>query len=99
MEYVIKMEKENKIKKRYGDFMFLVFNKEKICAYIVSILTVFFLFFIANNSKDNTVQTSSNIRNNQNINNSNINVTTNLIKKDENINSKKVENVANKINN
>lgn len=58
--------------------MFLVFNKEKICAYIVSILTVFFLFFIASNSTDNTVQTSSNINDCKNINNSNVNNFSNL---------------------
>lgn len=43
--------------------MFLVFSKEKICTYIVSILTVFLLFFVANTMKSNnfnTVATSSN---------------------------------------
>ena len=42
--------------------MFLVFSKEKICTYIVSILTVFVLFFVANTMKFNnfnTVATSS----------------------------------------
>ena len=39
--------------------MFLVFNKEKICAYIVSVLTVCFLFFIASTT-ENVVETSSN---------------------------------------
>lgn len=45
-----------------GDFMFLIFSKEKICTYFVSILTVFLLFFIANTMKtniQNTVETSS----------------------------------------
>ncbi len=54
--------------------MFLVFNKEKISAYIVSILTVCFLFFIANTipAKDNSTPTSTNIEkinNMQNMNN------------------------------
>lgn len=44
--------------------MFLVFNKEKIYAYVVSILTVFVLFFTAStltkNSEENTKETSSN---------------------------------------
>ena len=35
--------------------MFLVINKEKISAYIVSILTVCFLFFIANNTTKNDI--------------------------------------------
>ena len=46
-----------------GGFMFLVFSKEKICTYIVSILTVFLLFFVANTMKSdnfNAVATSSN---------------------------------------
>lgn len=43
--------------------MFLVFNKEKIYAYIVSILTVCLLFFTAgafNKNAENTQETSSN---------------------------------------
>ena len=48
--------------------MFLVLNKEKIIAYLVSILTVCLLFFVANNvsleSKENITQTSVNIDNN-----------------------------------
>lgn len=44
--------------------MFLVFNKEKIYAYVVSILTVFVLFFTAsafsNNANENTKETSVN---------------------------------------
>lgn len=46
-----------------GDYMFLVFSKEKIYTYIVSILTVVLLFFVANTmniNKNNTVETSSN---------------------------------------
>ena len=41
--------------------MFLVFNKEKIYAYIVSILTVMVLFFTAGllNNKEDIIQTSS----------------------------------------
>ena len=47
------------------DGMFLVINKEKICAYIVSVLTVCFLFIIAsnNNFNEKKVETSSNIYN------------------------------------
>lgn len=40
--------------------MFFVLNREKICAYIVSVLTVCFLFFIAGITED-TKETSSNI--------------------------------------
>ncbi len=40
--------------------MFLVLNKEKICAYVVSVLTVCFLFFIAKVNTDKVVETSSN---------------------------------------
>ena len=43
--------------------MFLVFNKEKIYAYIVSVVTVCFLFFIAGNSQTKTVETSTLINN------------------------------------
>ncbi len=52
--------------------MFLVFNKEKISAYIVSILTVCCLFFIASNvpSKEKSTQTSVNFQNENNTNNS-----------------------------
>ena len=44
--------------------MFLVLNKEKITAYVVSILTVCCLFFIAGNTqeKDKTEATSVNIQ-------------------------------------
>ena len=44
-----------------GDFMFLVLNKEKIYAYLVSAVTVIMLFFVANIMTENksTVQTSS----------------------------------------
>ncbi|MBP3801173.1 MAG: hypothetical protein J6I85_03955 [Clostridia bacterium] len=45
--------------------MFFVINKEKICAYIVSVLTVCFLFIIAsnNNFNEKKVETSSNVYN------------------------------------
>lgn len=43
--------------------MFLVFNREKIYAYLISVLTVCFLFFLANSVND-TVETSSNLTNN-----------------------------------
>lgn len=39
--------------------MFLVFNKEKIYAYLVSILTVCLLFFIASTSAPKDVETST----------------------------------------
>ena len=44
--------------------MFFVLNKQKIYTYVISIITVIFLFCIANsitNNKENTVQTSSTI--------------------------------------
>ena len=44
--------------------MLFVFNKEKICAYFVSILTVVILFCITisstSSTTDNTISTSSN---------------------------------------
>ena len=41
--------------------MFYVFNKQKIYAYLVSVITVILLFCVANslNTTNNTVQTSS----------------------------------------
>lgn len=39
--------------------MFLVFNKEKICAYFVSVLTVCILFFIASTT-EKSIETSTN---------------------------------------
>ena len=42
--------------------MFLVLNKEKICAYLVSAVTVIMLFFVANmmtTNNTNTIETSS----------------------------------------
>lgn len=41
--------------------MFLVFNKQKIITYFVSVLTVFVLFFVAStlNNKGETVETSA----------------------------------------
>ena len=47
--------------------MFLVLNKEKICAYLVSIVTVVLLFLVASNMKSNNniaVQTSSSLKEN-----------------------------------
>lgn len=59
--------------------MFLVVNKEKISAYIISVLTVCFLFFIANNATKNemgnTTATSVNV---ENLNNYNMNNTKNV---------------------
>lgn len=43
--------------------MFLVFNKEKIYTYIISVLTVCVLLFIASNN-NNTVETSSKVNKN-----------------------------------
>lgn len=46
-----------------GGFMFLVFSKEKIYTYVISILTVFVLFFVSStmkNSLNNSVETSAN---------------------------------------
>ena len=42
--------------------MFLVFNKQKICTYLVSVITIVFLLFIASNittNQEDTIQTSS----------------------------------------
>ena len=51
--------------------MFLVLNKEKIAAYVVSILTVCCLFFIASDlpEKENTKATSTNVQEEKNTNN------------------------------
>lgn len=46
-----------------GDYMFFVFRKDKIYAYLVSILTVILLFFAANNTNfmsGEVIETSSN---------------------------------------
>ena len=46
---------------------FFIFNKEKIYAYIVSIMTIFVIFFmsnIINNDINNTEEVSSNVINN-----------------------------------
>jgi len=58
--------------------MFLVFNKEKICAYIVSVLTVCLLFFIAGTT-ENIVETSSNTEQ-INITNENNIIQNNIVK-------------------
>ncbi|MBR0350546.1 MAG: hypothetical protein IJH76_01765 [Clostridia bacterium] len=63
--------------------MFLVFNKEKIYAYLVSILTVCLLFFIASTNTPKDVQTgtkaetSNSVETNSNANSSNDEVKTN----------------------
>lgn len=41
--------------------MFLVFNKEKIYAFLVSILTVCLLFFIASTNKEKEIETSADV--------------------------------------
>lgn len=56
--------------------MLFVFNKEKICAYFVSILTVVILFCITisstSSTPDNTVSTSTNTYTNNTINTINV---------------------------
>lgn len=54
--------------------MFLVFNKEKLYAYIVSVLTVCCLFFIASNTTEKVVETSSNTNHDYNVYQNNLNV-------------------------
>ena len=52
--------------------MFLVINKEKIYAYVVSVLTIVILFFVSsflNSDIKDTQTTSTNIENNQFTNN------------------------------
>lgn len=49
--------------------MFLIVNKDKIYAYVVSVLTVVILFFTSyfiNSNNENTEITSTNIENNSN---------------------------------
>ena len=49
--------------------MFLIVNKDKIYAYVVSVLTVAILFFTSyfiNSNNENTEITSTNIENNSN---------------------------------
>ena len=50
--------------------MFLVFNKEKIYAYLVSILTVCLLFFIASTNNQKDIETDSKIETSYNTNKS-----------------------------
>ncbi|MBR3002001.1 MAG: hypothetical protein IKF38_00270 [Clostridia bacterium] len=52
--------------------MFFVFNKEKIGAYIVSVVTVCLLFFIASTTMKETAETSTNITYNNTIITNNI---------------------------
>ena len=47
--------------------MFLVFNKEKIYAYLVSILTVCLLFFIASTNTNKDVETSTRAESSYNV--------------------------------
>lgn len=52
--------------------MFLVFNREKICTYIVSLLTVMMLLFtVANLNQNNKtmVETSTNLEKSSNVEN------------------------------
>lgn len=60
--------------------MFFVFNKEKICAYIVSVLTVCLLFFIASSSTEKITETSSNIEVKYNNENDINNTLNNIVK-------------------
>ena len=51
--------------------MLFVINKEKLCAYVVSILTVVILFCVTSVIKDkpeNTIPTSTNTYNNTSVN-------------------------------
>ena len=55
--------------------MFFVLNKEKLYAYIVSVVTVCLLFFIASTTSQNTLETSTNtVQNNMNNTTNTINV-------------------------
>lgn len=58
--------------------MFLVFNKEKVYAYIVSVITVCCLFFIAGITMPKTVETSGNTINENNNSLNNINNTNSI---------------------
>lgn len=60
--------------------MFFVFNKEKILAYVVSVLTVCLLFFIASSSTEKVTETSSNIEVNYNVVNDLENTVNNIVK-------------------
>ncbi len=54
--------------------MFFVINKEKVYAYVVSILTIVTLFFMSqvlNTDLKTTEVTSANVVNNENLNNNN----------------------------
>ena len=61
--------------------MFLVINKEKVYAYVVSILTIVTLFFMShvlNTDISGSEETSANVVNSQNLNvNSDININVN----------------------
>ncbi len=57
--------------------MFFVINKEKVYAYVVSILTIVTLFFMSqvlNTDLKTTEVTSANVVNNENLNNNSVNV-------------------------
>lgn len=53
--------------------MFFIINKEKLESYIISVATVIILFIMAGsiNSNRNVIETSANIQNETNINNTN----------------------------
>lgn len=62
--------------------MFLIVNKDKIYAYVVSVLTVAILFFTSyfiNSNNENTEITSTNIENNSNSEN----ILSDLVSNDE----------------
>ena len=62
--------------------MFLIVNKDKIYAYVVSVLTVVILFFTSyfiNSNNENTEITSTNIENNSNSEN----ILSDLVSNDE----------------
>ena len=53
--------------------MFFIINKERLESYIISVATVIILFIMAGsiNSNRNVIETSANIQNETNINNTN----------------------------
>ncbi len=66
--------------------MFLVINKEKIYAYVVSVLTIVILFFMSsflNSDIKDTQSTSGNIEKNESINNNLNNTISDIVANDE----------------
>ena len=66
--------------------MFLVINKEKIYAYVVSVLTIVILFFMSsflNSDIKDTQSTSVNIEKNEFINNTSNNTISDIVANEE----------------